>query len=255
MFIWDSTSSSEDCGYLNVENVLRNRIPVCFGAGWVGAWRALSAGPSQSISVLVWNGTLPECGACTDRSYAEKLTMRIPIPDPIRHSAIDTSEMLLIKNEKKKKTFVIHLFSHTDTRRNATCNLYSDAHLASAWGVNACGFFFEACDHIICNVINSECTGIFLTPVLTGHAPSTDCMIFSKSQDSFSKAVQPNIHMHLRIHSQQAKPKTLSARDKHAICKWAWAEFCNALWEPQLASLFLKKACFNLRVKKKNIYL
>ncbi len=74
-------------------------------------------------------------------------------------------------------------------------------------------------------------------------------MIFWKSQDSFSKEVQANIHMNLWIHSQQAKPKMLSAREKHAICKWAWAELWNVLKETQLGSLIPIEAHFNLRVK------
>lgn len=153
--------------------------------------------------------------------------------------------------KRKKKNYLSSIPSATQTHAEmqpVICTLMLTLPALEAW-MRVAFFFLEACDHIICNVINFECTAIFLTPVLIGHAPSTDCMIFSKSQDSFSKAVQP-IHMHLWIHSQQAKPKTLSARDKHAICKLAWAEFCYALWEPQLASLFLMKACFNLRVKK-----
>lgn len=40
--------------------------------------------------------------------------MRIPIPDPICHSAIDTSGMLLIK-EEKKKTYLLSISSATQT--------------------------------------------------------------------------------------------------------------------------------------------
>lgn len=198
-------------------------------------------------------------GHVQTESMQKKMTMRIPIPDPICHSAIDTSGMLLIKEKKKKKAYLLSISSATQTHAEmqpVICTLMLTSPALEAW-MRVAFFFFQACDHIICNVINFECTGIFLTPALTGHAPSTDCMIFSKSQDSFSKAVQPNSHIHLRIHSQQAKPKTLSARDKHAICKWAWAEFCNALWEPQLASFYSYESLLQPQSKKKkmNMYI
>lgn len=153
--------------------------------------------------------------------------------------------MVLIK-EKKRYVLSISLATQThEEMQPVICTPMLPSPALEAWMRVA---FFEACDHIICNVINFECTGIFLTPVLTGHAPSTDSMIFSKSQDSFSKTAQANIHMRLRIHSQQAKAKMLSAREKHALCKWAWAELWNALWESQLASLFLMESHFNLKV-------